>query len=388
MYRSKGMNNLTRLLSILVVTFFVANCAYASESNHVDPTKSLIKAFTSSSFSPSQGQVFDIPLDVKLGPDLDKVVVELYTEDKDLVRQFIVRKFSKKEAVKVQWDGRDSDGIIVPDEVYFPKITAHFRNGKVRTENTLDALWGEEVYDFEKTTRNGVIEYRLPEHSRLLIRAGIKNGPMLRTVVDWEPRTKGFHAERWNGKDSNNLKKIEGLPGIAYLIIGYRLPEKTIQTYGNTKLGYKDYRKSKEWSQVKLEYGKKLLERAGKPMRSEFYLPLEQLKSPALKVESRPLNGKVAVKSFHRFEEIVTSVNIAKEDEFYLDQSRYEISFFVDYQFIAEEEQGYVPFRWRWSPGRYGIEPGEHVLTVNISSYNGQVTVKNMNFELKKEEPN
>ena len=57
-------------------------------------------------------------------------------------------------------------------------------------------------------------------------------------------------------------------------------------------------------------------------------------------------------------------------------------SVFIDNEFVAEEEQGFVPFVWRWSPGRYGIEPGEHVLTVNVSGYNGQVGVRNLAFSL------
>ena len=73
-------------------------------------------------------------------------------------------------------------------------------------------------------------------------------------------------------------------------------------------------------------------------------------------------------------------------DEIYLDQERYEISFFVDNQFIAEEEQGFVPFTWRWSPGRFGLKPGKHILTINVSGYSGQVGVKNIPFILQAEE--
>jgi hypothetical protein len=83
--------------------------------------------------------------------------------------------------------------------------------------------------------------------------------------------------------------------------------------------------------------------------------------------------------------EVLTEIQLDPVDELYLDQERYEVSFFVDYEFVAEEEQGFVPFTWRWSPGRYSIAPGEHILTINVSGYSGQVGVRNLAFTLKGE---
>jgi len=71
----------------------------------------------------------------------------------------------------------------------------------------------------------------------------------------------------------------------------------------------------------------------------------------------------------NNFEELITQIKLHPLDEIYLDQERYEISFFVDNEFIAEEEQGFVPYTWRWSPARLGIDAGQLCLTVNVSGY-------------------
>jgi hypothetical protein len=59
----------------------------------------------------------------------------------------------------------------------------------------------------------------------------------------------------------------------------------------------------------------------------------------------------------------------------------YEIAFYIDNEFISEEEQGYVPLTWIWKP--VGLASEKHVLTVNVSGLRGQVGVKSLAFEIK-----
>jgi hypothetical protein len=48
---------------------------------------------------------------------------------------------------------------------------------------------------------------------------------------------------------------------------------------------------------------------------------------------------------------------------------RFEPVFFVDGQFAFENEVGFVPMTWTWDPE--GVNAGEHFLTVNLRSYEG-----------------
>lgn len=342
-----------------------------------------IMPYKSASFNPTRNENFIIPITVTSPQTLKTIAVEIRTHDDDLIRRLETKTLDVNEKdYQFLWDGKDSNKQLVPDEVYYPIVVINNRKGVETRIDQRDNSGGEEVYDFEKRIIPKAIEYTLPVASRLLIRAGIKNGPLLRTVVDWEPRTTGFHTERWNGRDADNVITIDQNPQVGYLIVGYQLPEHTIIAYGNSKETYRDYRERLQWPIKKTNYENRLLARGDQRIRSEFYTPVLQQKSPRIIVNLLEKASRKPVSSITGFEEVLTEIQLHSLDEVYLDQQRYEITFFVDNEFIAEEEQGFVPFTWRWSPGRFGIKPGEHLLTVNVSGYNGQVGVKNIPFTL------
>jgi len=368
------------LLGFLIVGFSKLICA---QELTVDSPFAKLEAFKQNSFAPVREEKFLIQLVLKQPKETKNLQLEIYSSDNDLIRTLPLKELKPtQKQYDILWDGKDSSGELVPNEAYFPVIKLTSSSDKTHIVDTRIHSGGEEVFDFEKNIGTGSIEYTLPIASRVLIRAGIKNGPMLRTIIDWEPRTAGFHAERWNGQDLDKVIAIEQNPQSSYLIIGYQLPNHSIITYANTKESYRAYRERKKLPVKVLTIGKKEIERGGKTIRPEFYNPVLKQKSPRINVSLLDIKKRQEKAKITGFDEIITEVKLSSLDEMYLDQERYEISFFVDNEFIAEEEQGYVPFTWRWSPGRQGIKPGKHVLTVNVSGYNGQVGVKNIPFTL------
>ena len=342
-----------------------------------------IGEYTRVSFSPERNETFVIPVSIPSPERVKAMEIQIRTADDDPVRTLELGKISPAvHDYRIEWDGRDSHGTIVPDEAYHPVLVVTDIEGGTHRLDMRTQSGGEEVYDFEKQVKPGTIEYILPAASRVLVRAGIKNGPLLRTVVDWEPRAKGFHAERWNGRDADNVILIEQEPDVGYLIVGYELPDKSIITYGNDRESYRQYRERHGLQQGMTDFDGRLPERNGRVIRQEFYNPLLQQKSPRIEVALLDKEERQSVEKVVGFKEVLTEVRLDPLDEIYLDQERYEISFFIDNRFIAEEEQGFVPFVWRWSPGRLGIEPGKHILTVNVSGYNGQVGVLNLAFDV------
>lgn len=342
--------------------------------------------YTSGSFSPERSETFEIPVFIPSPVQLKAIQIEIRTGDDDLVRTLKAERISTAASkYPFEWDGRDSDGEIVPDEAYHPVLVVTDIDGETRRLDTRTQSGGEEVYDFEKHIKPGTIEYILPSASRVLVRAGIKNGPLLRTVVDWEPRAKGFHAERWDGRGADGLVHIEQNPDVGYLIVGYQLPDKSIITYGNERETYRQYRERHGLPLRVTAFEERLPERNGRVIRQEFYNPLLQQRSPGIEVVLLDKESRQPVDRIIGFGEVLTEVRLDPLDEVYLDQERYEISFFIDNRFIAEEEQGFVPFVWRWSPGRLGIEPGEHLLTVNVSGYRGQVGARSLAFSVVEE---
>ena len=339
--------------------------------------------YATESFAPVRGESFSIPLHLNDPTTVKHIEVEIRSSDDDLMRTLVVTDIAPDtEAYAVKWDGKDDAGKVVPDEAYSPVIIVTMQSNESVTISEQGSSGGEELYDFEKSIRPGVIEYSLPAASRVLVRSGIKNGPMLRTLIDWQPRTSGFHAERWNGRDKDDVIAIEQNPEVGYLIVGYELPHHSIITHGNSGDNYRRYRERRNWPIIQANEGERALQRNGRLLRQESYQPLLQQKSPRIDVSLLSTESRQPLQQVDALEEMLTEVKLHPLDEIYLDQERYEISFFVDHAFIAEEEQGYVPFTWRWSPGRLGIKPGEHLLTVNVSGYNGQVGVKNIKFSV------
>ena len=376
------MNPLKRrpVLSLAIIMQLLLAATAASAAG--DDVLASIDDYTTGSFSPARNETFVIPILIRSPEQVKTAHIEIRTGDDDLVRTLELQQGGglESDGRHIEWDGRDSNGAIVPDEAYHPVLVVTDIEGNTHRLDMRKQSGGEEVYDFEKQVKAGVIEYVLPAASRMLIRAGIRNGPLLRTVVDWEPRTKGFHAERWNGRDADDVILIEQEPDVGYLIVGYELPGKSIITYGNDRETYRQYRERHEFPHRMASFERRLPERNGRVVRQEFHNPLLQQKSPRIEVALLEKENRQPVDEVSGFDEVLTEVDLEPLDEAYLDQERYEISFFIDNIFIAEEEQGFVPFVWRWSPGRLGIEPGEHVLTVNVSGYSGQVGVRNLPF--------
>ncbi|MEN8128889.1 MAG: hypothetical protein ABFS45_01565, partial [Pseudomonadota bacterium] len=75
-------------------------------------------------------------------------------------------------------------------------------------------------------------------------------------------------------------------------------------------------------------------------------------------------------------------INVSEEDKPRLMEDQFEVLLFVDSQFFAEAERGYLPLNWKWELQQF--PPGEHILTVNISSFKGQVGVASRKIILEK----
>ena len=57
-----------------------------------------------------------------------------------------------------------------------------------------------------------------------------------------------------------------------------------------------------------------------------------------------------------------------------MQEQLYEVAFFVNGDFVSEEENGYVPIGWIWSTA--ALTPGRHLLTVNLTGFTGRVGTK------------
>lgn len=332
--------------------------------------------YKSNEFSPTVKQTFK--LSYTLSEDAN-VTWKIYTPDNNLIRT-IKSSNNKKGEHTLVWDGKDENGTVVPDEAYNIVLSAKNKNKSQAIDPRLSG--GEVLKDLQtKIDKTGNISYKLASPARVLVRAGIENGPMLRMISNWIPKNRGRVRQRWNMRDADDLVDIATLP-FGITVSAFALPKYAIIVNNNKKNDYYTYFKDHHYACHILPKGKQLLEREGKAISKHFYSCRIKDRDPRLsltlpknieKEQNLPVltNGKPTL----------IKVSMNPEDEAVLEKAKYEISFFVDFEFTSEEELGFMPISWNFVPN--GIKKGRHILTVNVSSFTGQVGLKSYQFVSK-----
>lgn len=332
-------------------------------------------ALDATDFNPSQGE------QVRLRYELarpDNVTIRIFDPDGGLVRSLLDSAHREAGMQDVAWDGYDEIGKLVPDESY--TFTIETDSGVIYDPETFSGNVVGDIVD-ARFSLDGTIVYKLPALSRVLIRLGIHNGPMLKTLVDWKPRVGGAITEYWDGRDENDLMLMREHKDFTALITYVTLPDTTVITYGNNRDTYRDY---------KLGHAKDRLQKPKRPRRPEPELRLrpEHLVPPAWTRAPRVL--MTFPKHDERKEDSVPTVQgaidvrieVEPSDRDVLLRDQFEIIFFVNNVFFAEAERGYLPFNWTWELQQ--LPEGEHILTVNVSSFSGQVGVASRKVRITK----
>lgn len=346
------------VLSLLTVVTGTFNCEAKVQIKEVELAKS--------AFNPSRGE--KLTLSYKLS-QADKITILIYDPDGGLVRTLIKGAERATGSHSETWEGRDDTGQPVPNEAY--TFTLETASGTVYDPTTFSGGTVGHIKE-AKFHRDGTVVYKLPAPSRVLIRLGVQNGPMLKTLVDWDPRVAGVITEYWDGRDEDKLIKVRAQKNFTALITYVTLPDASVIAYGNDQETYREY---------KLGRGKGAAKKPDRPrragleprLRPTFLVPPAWVRAPRIVmtfpiIEAGPSNGLPQVKVAAN-----VRIEVAPSDRDFLLSDQFEVIFFVDNVFFAEAERGYLPFNWHWE--LIQIPPGEHVLTVNIISFKGQVGV-------------
>jgi hypothetical protein len=204
---------------------------------------------------------------------------------------------------------------------------------------------------------------------------------MLKTLVDWKPRISGQITEHWDGKDQDNLISLRDHKDFRALITYVTLPDATVIAIGNKNEMYRDYKLGRaKGRQQKPERPPKA--DAELRLRPEHLVPPVWMRQPRVVMS---LNGddKERAADVPKVQDTVdVRIDVDTSDREYLLQDQFEVIFFVDNIFFAEAERGYLPLNWRWE--LHQLPAGKHILTVNISSFKGQVGVSSRRVEVVK----
>jgi len=201
-------------------------------------------SYSKSEFSPTRKQSFNIPFKISVNA---KVIVDLYTPDGNKIRTISSAKELKKGKHSLIWDGKDSTGTIVPDEAYVVVLKAINKQATTTIDPRLYSGGEIETSLKTKITLDGKTIYNLSKPSRVLIRAGIKDGPMVRSLINWVPKPKGKNIQHWNGYDADKIVNAIETNRYGIVVVAFALPEYSIITTGNTKLSYLQYYKNKNY---------------------------------------------------------------------------------------------------------------------------------------------
>lgn len=299
-----------------------------------------------------------------------KVTVNVYDPDWGLVNTIVSGKDSNPGNHFISWDGRDQSGSVVPDEAYFFTVSAEDESGKKEIYDPVTFSGGvsHDIVDVDIDQENHTINYRMPEIGRVLIRVGIQGGPLMNTVVDWQPRVKGAVTEYWDGRDSDGLVDLYSDRKTKMIVTYFSLPETSVIAYGNRKADYREH-KRQQGEDVTLKPDRGVLQ---ENVSHHYRLPRKIDHAPGLTVGfSNTVEGQSGVVNLK--DKSIVHVDLVDVDKEIFKNQQFEIAFFLDHAFYAEDEVGYTPFNWVWDLSE--VEIGEHLLTVNVSGFRDQVGV-------------
>jgi hypothetical protein len=280
---------------------------------------------------------------------------------------------------KETWDGKDLDGVVVPNEAYFFTIEAEDSEDNRVVYDPLAFSGGEsaDLSHGQFDRDSGTLSYKLSQPSRVLLRAGIPGGALFKTIVDWKPRVAGEITEYWNGKDEDNLIDLWNAQNHLLILTYMTLPDTSVITVGNDKIEYRAYKRAlKVPRPTKVE----------RPMMNARKLSPHFLKSRltdrAFKVQlSFPELDQAGSNEIPTVKDkLMVRADVLEEDRDVPLNQQYEIIIFVDSVFYAEEERGHLPFNYPLE--LKNLPPGEHLLTVNVITFGDQIGIGSRKFKV------
>lgn len=325
------------------------------------------------SFNPAKGEAVTISWHISRS---SRALIQIFDPDMRLIRELVPEDTGNPGLCEVSWDGKDPDGNIVPDEAYFFTIEANDYKGELTHYDPITFSVAENFdcpVEFDSSRQ--MVTYELTQDSRILVRAGITHGPLLKTIVHWEPRLAGINEDSWDGKDASDVINVADQKGFTMMSDAVTLPENIILTIGNKEYTYFEYKNKISCDRpIKEERPRIVADKTqpdlqfSRPARQgdapKFYIKLPE--NLQINEQGHPIvTGKLPIK-IYLDEKVKKSAT----------ERRYEIICYVDFKFITEQEEGYSPSTWVWDISN--VPNGEHILTVNVATLTGQVASASM----------
>jgi hypothetical protein len=325
-------------------------------------------------FNPTVGQKEVVAFSLA---DRSDVTVSILDRDLVPIRVFPALK-GGSGPVQVEWDGRDDRGRVIPDEAYSLRIDAV--SGQRRETYEPARGFSPTVSDPKRSyfMVSGVLRYELDVPSRMHIqageavlvgdpKAGKREGPVLKTIVDRAPRTAGAIVETWDGFDESRTIHIPTLKNFVISIMAESLPPNSVIAIGNREESFRHY--------IAAIPGRKVNGPAEGKQGHARHAGLSALEdySPEISLTvsgERDAEGRVRVT--RKQLEVTIGMNAADAALFLTSES--ELLLFLDEKPLLKRRPNAATALFSLDPASF--PSGEHRLAVNWNSSRGPVAVR------------
>ncbi len=300
-----------------------------------------------------------------------KVWLEIKDEEQQVVYSEKPHKTYRSGNHMFKWHGGKNPGEPVLPGVYTYVLHARERKGKQETFDPWAETWGLPIHvrsiDYDK--KKEILSYTMPRAGRTRIRIGLKDGPLLKTLIDWEPQEGGVQEIYWDGIDKDGLVQLKENPDTFIMIHAYSLADNSIIV------------KDKRQKPVHNKEGP-LIRRSIPtitPSGERRYFHAVHNPWVCREPEAIIRLPEASKKENHWVVpsgQVPIVIDAPPESRRMLTESRFEVVIFVDAVFIMEDEEGYFPYTYMWDTS--SLNPGDHLLTVNLVSYEDHIAVKTL----------
>jgi len=323
-----------------------------------------------------------------------KVTLSIFDSNYQVVRKLMDGGERPAGINGVTWDGRDDSGEMVPDEAYVLSIVAEGADGKKSIYDPTSISGGETLYPpirriIEESSGMVNIHYSVPNPSRVSIKSGIRNGPLLKTILDWKPLPAGDYVQTWDGMDETGQIKAMKEPKSILFTEGFRLPENSIIVQGGKEDYPAHHRRFKPFSQDRMGHltfqkvRENALKRVKQGISPQYLVPQTLNRRPQfiVSLDKERAIGLAKRRGTRVSGQVGLTIEVSPESLSSFNELRYEIVVFVDNQRFDEEEQAYSTYTY-WLDTTQ-LTNGEHLITINLSSMTGQIGSYSFKIDVK-----
>lgn len=306
-----------------------------------------------------------------------QAIIRIYDRKFYQVREISLESVEAEKMNTAFWDGKDDQGLAVPNEAYFFTIEVLAYSGTlVEYDPTVLLKLELKPFQVQYDSNSLKLNFTLDQDAVVDIRSGIADGgPMVNKLIEWEPMLRGKYSIPWDGWDAHHVMHVAKHAKHHLFAQIVPLPDHSIFITGNPQTQGKLY-------STLHDRNTRILKRKENTAYSDQLFsqldvyPYKEI-SPLFSFE---FNGAQSNKQDLPVlrDEVILTIRLEESVKQSVTEARYEILVFIDDHFVTEVEEGRSPARLALDTSLIGI--GEHVITINVVTLQGGVATSSKRF--------